>query len=238
MSIWSVIGTVAGGLFGGPAGAAIGGSLGGALDQNNANSDARHDQQQATDQAIAEQRRIDTRTYGDLGPYRTTGGNALKTLWGEIDQPLTPAEVMSDPGYRFGLTQGQQAIDRKIAAGGGRVSGQAIKASARFGTDYAAGGYDAAFRRKQMRLDRLSQLAQMGQSASTAGGVSGANAANQISGYQSSQGDANAASRLAQPSIWQNPVNQIAAIYGRGKSGGTGYSDTDDGFYTNPQYGY
>lgn len=136
-----------------------------------------------------------------------------------VTSPRAPAdltaEVMADPGYQFGQQQGQQALDRKIAAMGGRVSGNALKAATRFGTDYASTGYNAAYQRRQDRLNRLQELAGMGQVATGASAAAGGQAANAISGLISSQGDANAASRLAQGNIWGNAGNQLAALYGR-----------------------
>jgi hypothetical protein len=50
--------------------------------------------------------------------------------------------------------------------------------------------------------------------------VAGANSANSISGILQSQGDATAAARLAQGSIWGNAGNRIAALYSPNKSAG------------------
>jgi uncharacterized membrane protein len=52
-----------------------------------------------------------------------------------------------DPGYEFGRQQGQQAIDRKAAAAGGRISGASLKAATQFGNDYATTGYSTAYNR-------------------------------------------------------------------------------------------
>ncbi len=122
---------------------------------------------------------------------------------------------MQDPGYQFGLTQGQTALDRKIAAMGGRVSGAALKAASRYGTDYATTGYNAAYQRRQDRLNRLAALAGIGQSATGSSAQAGMNMANNVSGMLTAQGDASAASRLAQGNIWGGAANKIAALYGR-----------------------
>lgn len=138
----------------------------------------------------------------------SNGGGA-----GLIDRATTPEEVMRDPGYQFGLQQGQQALDRKIAAMGGRVSGAALKAAARYGTDYASTGYNAAYQRGQDRLNRLAALAGLGQTATQASAQSGANATNAISNLMTSQGDANAARAISQGNIWGNTANQLAGYY-------------------------
>jgi small-conductance mechanosensitive channel len=106
--------------------AAIGaaGAIGGALISSKSASKAASAQSGATDAAIAEQRRQYDLTREDFAPYRAAGTQALGQLQTDINRMPTSAEVMSEPGYQFGRQQGQQAIDRKIAAGGGRVSGQ------------------------------------------------------------------------------------------------------------------
>jgi hypothetical protein len=220
VSLWSIIGTVGGALLGGPAGAALGASLGGAIDTSKASKDAGKQQQAATDAAIAEQRRQYDTTRDDYAPYRAAGTNALTQLQGDIDKPTTAADVMSDPGYQFGLDQGQQAIDRKVAAMGGRVSGAAIKSAARFGVGTATAGYGAAYQRKQDRLNRLASIAGLGQTATAGGALMGQNTANNVSGAISSQGDASAAGTIARGNIWANTGNQLAAMYGRSKTGG------------------
>lgn len=193
-------------------------------------------QQAATNSAIGEQQRQYDLTREDFAPYRETGVNALRQLAGDIDKPLTSAEVMSEPGYQFGLQQGQQAIDRRIAASGGRVSGQAIKAAGRFGTDYATVGYGAAYQRRQDRLNRLAALAGVGQTATGASAAAGQGSANAISGLISSQGDARAASQLSQGNTWASAGNQLAAMYGRSTQTPSFGGFRADDPYRNPMY--
>jgi hypothetical protein len=174
--------------------AGVAGAIGGAYLSSKAAGDAADQQAQSTNKSIAEQRRQFDLTRSDYAPYRETGVNALRQLAGDINAPVTSAEVMSDPGYQFGLDQGQQALNRRIAASGGRVSGMALKAATRFGTDYGAAGYGAAYARRQDRLNRLAALAGVGQTATAGGAIAGQSSANTISGLTASQGDANAAS--------------------------------------------
>lgn len=163
-------------------------------------------------EATAEQRRQFDLTRQDFAPYRETGVNALKQLEAEINQPVSAQDVMSDPGYQFGLQQGQQALDRKIAAMGGRVSGAAIKAAGRFGTDYASSGFNAAYQRRQDRLNRLAALAGVGQSATGSSAAAGAQSSNAISSLLQNRANTQAASQLAQSNIWGDAVKQFGAI--------------------------
>ena len=193
----------------------IGGGLAlvGGMMSSDAAKDAAQTQADATNAGIGEQRRQFDLTREDYAPYREAGKRGLAQYETEINAPVTAADVMQDPGYQFGLMQGQTALDRKIAAMGGRVSGAALKAAARYGTDYASTGYNAAYQRRQDRLNRLAALAGIGQSATGSSAQAGMNMANNVSGMLTAQGDASAAARMAQGSIWGNTANKIAALY-------------------------
>lgn len=195
-----------------PAAAAAAAVVGGALISSSADKSAAKTQADATRESIDEQRRQYDLTRSDYAPYREAGYKALGQYQTEIDKPITAADVMADPGYQFGLTQGQQALDRKTAAMGGRVSGAALKAAARYGTDYASTGYNAAYQRGQDRLNRLASLANIGQTATGSSAAAGTSAANAISNLISSQGNASAAGQSAQGNIWGNAANQLGAI--------------------------
>jgi hypothetical protein len=221
MSIWSVVGGAAGFMLGGPPGAALGASLGGSIDQSNAVGKAARQQADSTSAAIAEQRRQYDTAREDNAPYRAAGTQALTQLQGEMGAMPTAAEVMSDPGYQFGLQQGQLALDRKAAAAGGRVSGAALKAASQYATDYASTGYGAAYQRRQDRLNRLSALAGIGQVANSQNAQVGANTSNAISNLQSGQGNAAGAASIARGNIWANTTNSLAAAGQRWAQPGT-----------------
>jgi hypothetical protein len=178
---------------------------------SNAAGDAADAQAQSSADSIGEQRRQFDLTRSDYAPYREAGTAALGKLSGEIDKPVTSADVMSDPGYQFGLSQGQLGLDRKAAAAGGRVSGAALKSASEYATNYATTGYNAAYQRRQDRLNRLAALANIGQTATNGSSAAGSQSANAISGIIGSQGDATAASRLAQGNIWGSTANQLGA---------------------------
>lgn len=205
------------------AAAAVGGALIGA----DANRSAANTSADATREATAEQRRQYDLTREDYARYRELGVRTIPTLERDINAGITPADVMSDPGYQFGLNQGQQALDRRVAAMGGRVSGAALKAAARYGTDYASTGYNAEYQRRQDRLNRLSALAGLGQTATAGSAAAGQNAANQISALTQSRGDTQGAARLVQGNIWANAGNQIAAIYSRQQQPSSGWTNPD-----------
>lgn len=195
------------------AAAIVGGSaiVGGVL-QSNAAGRAASKQAASTDRATEEQGRQYDQTREDYAPYREAGVKALGQYETEINAPVTSADVMSDPGYQFGLSQGQLGLDRKAAAAGGRVSGAALKSAAEYANNYATTGYNAAYQRRQDRLNRLASLANIGQTATGGSAAAGAAKSNAISNLLSSQGDASAAASMAQGNIWGNTVNQLGAV--------------------------
>ena len=188
--------------------------LGSALKSDSA-GDAADSQEASTAASLAENRRQFDLQREDSAPYRQAGTNALSQFQTLTNTPTTAADVMQGPGYQFGLDQGQQAIDRKIAAMGGRVSGRAIKAAGRFGTNYASTGYAAEDQRRNDRLNRLASLAGIGQSATNASAAAGSAFAGNVSNLMTAQGNASGAARLSQGNTWANAGNQIAALYGR-----------------------
>jgi hypothetical protein len=208
--------------------------IGGALLSSNATSHAADSQAEGTAKGIAENARQFDVTQANQAPYLAAGKTALGTLASENDTPLDQSKIQMDPGYQFGLTQGQQAIDRKTAAGGGRISGAALKEAAQYGTDYATTGYSAAYGRANQartdRLNRLATLAGVGQTATENIGVFGAKTAGANSALMAAAGSNAGAATLAQGNIWGNAGNQIAALYGRGA--GTGYTGNGGGVNT------
>lgn len=208
------------------AGAIVVGGIGSSLLQSDAAGNAADTQSQSTAAATGEQRRQYDTTREDFRPYREVGYRTLPTLESEVNRLPTPQEVMSDPGYQFGLDQGQKALDRKAAAAGGRVSGASLKAASEYATNYATTGYDAAYKRRQDRLNRLAALAGIGQTAVSGGANLGQQSSNAISGLISSQGDATAAAGLARGNIWGNAINSLTASGSRVLSGGN-----NSGFY-------
>lgn len=198
-----------------PWGAAIAavGVIGGAVISGNAAKDAAKAQSNATANALTEQQREFDTNQANQQPYLDAGKTALGQYQTAINTPTTAADVMAnDPGYQFGLDTGQTALDRKIAAMGGRVSGAALKATDQYATNYATTGYNSAYQRSQDRLNRLASLAGLGQTATAASAASGQASTNAMTGLLTSQGDATAARTLAQNNIWGNATNQLSAL--------------------------
>lgn len=221
-------------------------AIGGAYMSSKAVSKAADKSAQGTNDAISENRRQFDITQANQAPYLEAGKVALGKLAAENDTPLDASKIQMEPGYQFGLKQGQQAIDRRVAAAGGRISGAALKAAAQYGTDYATSGYSAAYARENQartdRLNRLAALAGVGQTATQSISSSGADMAGRNSALMMAAGETAGSARLAQANIWGNAGNQIAALYGRRLSGANspvveGARDQTDNFnYYGPGY--
>jgi hypothetical protein len=171
----------------------------------------------ASQAAIDEQRRQFDLTRGDFAPYREAGARGLGLYEQGVSQVPSAQDVMAQPGYQFGMDQGMNALQRQIAAHGGRNSGAAQKAATRYGTDYATTKYNDAWAKRNDRLAQLGALAGIGQAATSSTAGAGMNSANAISGLIQNQGDTRAGGTLAQGNIWGNTANAIGALYGRPK---------------------
>lgn len=158
--------------------------------------------------------------------------NALAV--GSLLKPFTAADLQNEPGYQFGLNQGQQAIDRSAAARGGLYSGATAKALTRFGQDYGGTKFDNAFNRdasnKTQAYNFLARTAGLGEVANAQTANAGSNYANNAAANAIGAGNASAANALNQGNIWGNAINGLSA-YGQrnGWFGGGGSANAFGG---------
>jgi hypothetical protein len=115
-----------------------------------------------------------------LNPYTTGGSTAENYLTGalapggQLNTPFT-AETMAkmSPGYQFQLAQGQQGLQRQMAAAGLTGSGGALKEAMRYNQTYAGTAYNNAFQQytaqNQNLFNNLNAQAQQGQQAAQFG---------------------------------------------------------------------
>lgn len=116
----------------------------------------------------------------DQAPYRQAGVSAL----GQIQSLLKdPSSITQQPDYQFGLNQGTRALDNSAAARGGLYSGQQLKASQRFGQDYAGTKLNESY-------NRLASIAGIGQQANSQSANAGMNYANQAGNTLQGMGNA------------------------------------------------
>lgn len=188
------------------AGAVVVGGIAGSVISSNAASSAADTQANAanqataantaaSDRALAENQRQYDLNRADQQPIIQRGnaaGNQLQQLmglggdtnaagYGSLNNRFTGANVTSEPGYQFGLQQGQRGLDAGAAARGGYYSGAQLKAASRYNTDYASTKYNDAYNRfnndQSTQFNRLSGIAGTGQTAINQIGAQGASMA-------------------------------------------------------------
>lgn len=199
---------------------------------------AAHAQQDAANQANATGNAQFDATREDQRPYREAGYGALSKLndllglsdnksvdgYGSLAKPFTGADLTKDPGYQFGLSQGQHAIDSSAAARGGLYSGATLKALDRYGNDYGSTKFNDAFNRNQTEnnalANKLQSVAGIGQTATNQVGMLGAQNAALAGQNLIGASNATAANSLAQGNALGGAANQIGS-YAKTQWGGT-----------------
>ena len=163
--------------------------------------------------SLADLTAAESQAMGYLNPYMQTGQQANTALAGklasgELGGTFNPGDLTQDPGYKFNLEQGQQALDRKNVASGKFFSGEALQAAQDYGQGLADNTYNAAYNRwLQGQENTYSQLAgQSGQGLQSAGVGAG---------LTTDIGSAKANARQAT----SNSINQSLAslLYGNGR---------------------
>lgn len=221
----------------------------GGLLQNDAAGDAADAQSGAANNATALQRLMYEEGKARNDPFYRAGVDSLQTLTRNLPQLSTgydPTKVQQDPGYQFGLAEGQKALERSLAARGMGVSGAALKAAGRYGNDYATTKTGEYFNRdqaaKQQTYNQLMGLTTLGQAAGNQTSVAGQQFGAQAGANMIGAGDAQAGAGLAQAGQLAGLLNQGASMYGRrAQAGGGGGGGSNwaggTGFGTGTQYG-
>jgi hypothetical protein len=204
------------------AGAAIaagGAIIGGAVASSGAKSAAQA-QKDAAGNASATQLQMYDQTRTDQAPWRAAGSEALNSLEGyyglpgangKVDPNAGAADnklIQSMPGYQFNFQQGNQAVQRNLAANGLLDSGAAQKALTQYGqgmATQATGQY----------LNGLQSLAGLGQTATANTGAAGANTANQVGSNQIYAGNAQASGYANQANAINSGLSGLAGAYGQ-----------------------
>lgn len=145
---------------------------------------------------------------------------ALLAPGSEYSRAISVGDVTKEPGYQFGMQQGQQALQRQLNARGMTNSGAALKEAARFGTDYGSTQYGNAFNRavtnRNAVLNPLQTLASAGQAGASTIAQAGQNYANQKGQNLMQMGDATGAATMAQYKGWGNALQDIGSSFGGG----------------------
>lgn len=178
-------------------------------------------QDKTEDQLLEQQRR----NMALNKPYLETGNQANQALqdrMGELTSKFSPGDLTNDPGYKFQLEQGTQAMNRANSAGGNLDSGEALKSAQQFGTGLADSTYNSAFTRwLQNNAQNYDILA--GQQ-----GV-GVNAANTAAGYNTNVGNIKANATTAKGNTMTGTLASI--LSGSGAKRVIGYKPDGTAIY-------
>lgn len=211
------------------AGAAVVGAVGGSMIAADGAQSAADTQANATRESNATQKAMYDQTRTDNMPALDArnasldrmrsllgiGGDASAKGYGSLGGRINPGDVVNELGYKFGLDQGLKTQNNVLGARGMRNSGAAIKAGARYGTDYATTKYDNAFNRevanRSAQLNPLQSLAGASQTGASTVAQAGQNYGSTVSGNQTALGNAIGAGQIAQGNIWGGAVNQLVS---------------------------
>jgi len=159
-------------------------------------------------------------------PFYQGGADAFSQLMSRLPQltaSYDPNKLTQEPGYQFGLNQGQQALEGSLAAKGLTDSGAALKAASRYGTDYATTKLNDAFNRdRASRNDAFTMLtgtAGFGERAGTNIATQGNQTAGRVADLMVGGANAKAANDVAQGNIWGNLLNYGGSLM-KPKTGG------------------
>lgn len=176
-------------------------------------------QSRAADAAIAEQQRQYDLTRADQAPWMTAGGSAITELGkqvmpgGDLYKNFSAQDFQVDPGYNFVLQQGQQALDRRRAAGGSYQSGAAIKDAVDYNQGMADQQYTNAYNRFQnnrsTRYNQLAGVAGAGQRSADTLASAGANKSNNVSDALIYQGNARASGYMGIANAFNGAIGGI-----------------------------
>lgn len=196
-------------------GVGIGGSvLGGIMGSSSAKKAARA-QEQASQAAIAEQRRQYDQSRTDQMPWLLAGNSALNQL-----QQLNSGDFSSfqaSPDYAYARDQMQQGLERGAAARGGLYNGGTSVDLANAMNGIASQSYGNYY-------GRLAQLAGVGQSTASNLGSLGQASASNIGNAQMAAGNARASGYANSNNAWQSALGGIAGGVGfaQGQNWGRG----------------
>ncbi len=210
-------------------------------------SKASYAQRKAAADANATQQDQYNQTREDQAPYRAlaseVGLPGIRNFLSSNNNQITADQVMADPGYQFGLAQGNKNIQGSAAARGGLYSGATQRALSRFGSDYATSRFNDTYNRMETgrtnQFNRLATAAGIGQTANNQVAGAGQNYANNVSGNLIGAGNAQGASSIAQGNAWGNALNQGVSSYNQYQNANPyasmGFNGSNGAGFTNSQ---
>lgn len=212
------------------AGAVVVGAVAGGAIQANGAKKASGIQAASADAATQAQLDQYNQTREDQKPYRDLATEValpgIRNFLSTNNSQITNDQVLNDPGYQFGLTQGNKNLQGSAAARGGLYSGAMLKALQRYGNDYDTTKTNDVFNRLETsrtnQFNRFATAAGIGQTANNQVAQAGMNFANNAGGNMIGAGNAQGAAALASGNAWGNALNQGISSYGKYMGGQQG----------------
>lgn len=137
--------------------------------------------------------------------------------YGSLLQDFGRQDFQKDPGYRFRLDQGSQAIDRAAKARGMYMSPSTVKELLRYNQGFASNEYTNAYNRdmanRTSKFNMLSGVSGGGQTAANQVGNAGMNMAGTVGNLITGAANARGAAGIAGANAWGNAANTIGNWY-------------------------
>lgn len=165
------------------------------------------------------------RSTGRLDPYREAGGQGFEEWkqrlgigedqgtgnYGSLLNQFTGDSVRTDPGYQFGLQQGERGINNRNAGSGNYLSGAGMKEINRYNQDYAGTKFNEAYNRDALDKGRvnnyLSSLGQVGLNTTNQQNQNEYNNAIGIGNLLERKGNAQAAGIIGGANAWGGVID-------------------------------
>jgi hypothetical protein len=209
--------------------AIVAAGVAGAAISSNASKSAAETQAAAAGNATQTQWNEYQQTRADQAPWRDAGSQAVGQLSNITNGNISATDyaklIQGLPGYQFQMDQGNQAVQRDLAARGLLNSGAAGKALTQYGQGVAS-NYSNQY------MNYLQSLAGLGQTATQATSAAGTNAANQVGANDIYAGNARASGYVGQANAINAGLSGLVGAYGQ-------YASTQSPYaYGSPSGGY
>ena len=146
--------------------------------------------------------------------FKEQQANIASGAGGALDSPLlksfTPQDLENEPGYKFGLEQGNKGLENAARARGMYYSPSTVKELLRYGQDYAGTKYNDAYNRynttQTNQYNRLAGISGTGQNAANTLAATGSANAGNVSNLITSGANARGAAGIAGANAWGNAL--------------------------------
>jgi hypothetical protein len=165
------------------------------------------------------------RAQNDAAAKDPTYGSLLRPYRNGEEFSFTGKDLLTDPGYKFGLDQGTKGIERGQTSRGNFLSGGAMKELARYNEDYAGTKFNEGFGRAQSTWNTnlnaydsnrntiynfLTGQSTLGQNAAARVGAGSQQAANAAGQNIAAAGNANSAASIVGGNALTSGLNSLA----------------------------